>query len=182
MSNSIDEYIEQIKASDDFFYKAKMLQFLNKDKQIRVKELAKRINIKPSYLCHILRLNKLPELVIDSYYGKLISISHLFIISRLKNTKDMLAAYENVLRNNLTVFQTEVLVRSMIYGLKTEGNYLTGPEFEETLKSLKEKNPNINLKIIQSRVRSKIIIEIIGSLAKTSPLIKTWLKKTIEGL
>jgi len=181
MVPSIEEYIEKIKNSDDFFYKAKLLKFLNKEKQIRVKELAEKINMKPSYLCHILRLNRLPELVVDSYYSKLISISHLFIVSRLKNAKDIFSAYENVLKNNLTVAQTENLIRGIIYGLKSDGKYLQTVDFEETIKAMKEKNPDINLKIIQSRVKSKIIIEIVGSLAKTSPLIRNWLRRATEG-
>ncbi len=177
MSSSIEQYLDQIKKSDDFFYKAKLLKFLNKEKQIRVKDLAVMINIKPSYLCHILRLNKLPELVVDSYYSKLISISHLFIVSRLKTVKDMLTVYENVLKNNLNVLQTERLVRSIIYGIKSDGKYIKPEEIENTQKIIKERYSDVNLNVIQSRIKSRIIVEINGSLAKTTPLIKDWLKK-----
>lgn len=182
MTASVEEYVEKIKNTGDFFLKAKLLKFLNKDKQIRIKDLAKETGLKPSYLCHILRLNRLPELVVDGYYAKMISLSHLFIISRLKNNKDIIFVYENILKNNLSVIQVENLVRDMLYGYKSEGNYLQQDDYQKHVDLIKKIQPDFKLKVIQSRIKSRIIVEIQGSLAKTSPLIKNWLKKMSEDL
>lgn len=176
MPTSVDELIDKLKKSNDFFYKAKVLIFLKKDKQISNKELSKITNIKPSYLCHILRLNRLPELVVDSYYSNLVSISHLFILSRLKEQKQMIATFEKILKNNLTVGQTEYLIREILYGVKSDGKYFVDEEIMNKIKEINQNN-NVSIKIVQSRVKSKIIIEMLGSLAKTSPLLKELLKK-----
>ena len=176
MSTSVDELINKVKNSKDFFYKAKLLIYLKKDKQISNKELSKITHIKPSYLCHILRLNRLPELVIDSYYSHLVSISHLFILSRLKDQKQIIHTFEKILKNNLTVGQTEYLIREILYGLKSDGKYFVDEEIINKIKEI-NKSDNVSIKIIQSRVRSKIIIEMLGSLAKTTPLLKELLKK-----
>lgn len=180
MAPTTEEFIQKIKDSNDFFFKAKLLLHLKKDRQILNKDLAKMLGIKPSYLCHILRLNRLPEMVVDSYYSKQISISHLFILSRLKDPKNIFSAFEKILKNNLTVGKTEYLVREIIYSLKSDGKYLQKKETDEKIRLIKERYPDVGIELIQSRVRSKIIIEVKGSLAKSSPLLKDFLKKLIE--
>lgn len=176
MSTPVDELIEKFKESDDFFYKAKLLLFLNKDKQISIKDLSRKTGLKPSYLCHILRLNRLTDLVVDSYYAHLVSISHLFILSRLREQKQIIAAFERVLKNNYSVSQTEYLVRELLYGVKSDGKYFIDSEIENKIKQLAQ-DKQITIKVIQSRVKSKIVIEMFGSLAKTSPLLKECLKR-----
>jgi hypothetical protein len=83
MSPDVDPVIEQIKSETNFITKAKLLRFLTVDKEIKIKDISQRLSMKESYVCHILRLNKLNDMIVDGYYSKLISISHLFIISRL---------------------------------------------------------------------------------------------------
>ena len=79
MHEDIEAIYEQIKKEENFITKAKLLRFLVVDKEIRIKDISKKIGIKESYICHILRLNKLTDMIVDGYYSKLISISHLFI-------------------------------------------------------------------------------------------------------
>src|SRR3989338_9433451 len=106
MPTEIESVIEQVKKEKDIITKAKLLRFLTVDKELRIKDVSKMIEMKESYVCHILRLNKLDDMIVDGYYSKLISISHLFIISRLRTKDEIRLAYEKVISDNLTVLQT----------------------------------------------------------------------------
>lgn len=179
MDNEIEGIIEKIKKEKDVFAKAKLLHYLTFEKDLKLKDIAPKLGIKPAYICHFLRLNRLPETIIDGYYAKQISVSHLFIISRLKNIQQMNDIYERILIENLTIFETEMHIREIIHQVKTESNYLSK---EEKIKFidyfLKEKN--IDVKIIQSRIKSKLIIEIKGSVNETTKKMRELMKRILD--
>ncbi len=149
-----------------------MLQHLTQVENIRIIDLSKKLGIKPSYICHILRLNRIPDIIIDGYYGKQISISHLFIISRLKDPSQIMQVYERILADNLTVIQTEEAVREKLHQIKTAGSRLTADEATHYIDTIKSKYKNASGKIIQTRIKSKLVIEVKGGLAETSGTIK----------
>ena len=162
----------------DIFNKAKNFKQLIEEKGMRVSELAKKYSIQPSYVCHILRLNRIPEMVIDGYYSKQISISHLFIISRIKDRDKLVLAYENILKKNLTIGQTEELVREIIYQIRTEGKRLKKEEAVQFINKLKEKGTEV--RIIQTRIKTKLILEIKGSLKETTEKLKNIISRLMQ--
>ena len=89
MGEDINSLYLSFKEEKDLFKKVKSLTALRKEKNISLIEISKNVGLSPSYLSHMIRLNKLPELILDGYYSNLISVTHLYIISRLKNIKDM---------------------------------------------------------------------------------------------
>ena len=131
MNDEILALLKRIQQQEDPFSKAKLLYSLKKDKQIPLSVISAEIKIKPSYISHILRLLKLPPLIVDGFYSKLVTISHLFILSRLHDEKQMIALYEKILTENLTAFQTEQEVREILYDVKNEGGRLEKKEVEE---------------------------------------------------
>lgn len=162
MEQEILTYIEQIKNETDYFGKTKLVNFLIHQKNIKVKDLAAALGLKPSYLCHIMRLNKLSEIVMDGYYSHLISMSHLFVISLLKTQSDIMDIYEVVLRDSLTVLQTEELVRQKLHGVTSEGEYIQ----ESRIKNLEfrvKKEFDGEVKVTQTRTKTKLLIEWKGS-------------------
>jgi len=167
---------QQAKLEKDPFAKARLILSLIHDHNWQIKDVAKALSYKPSYICHFLRLNRLPELIIDGFYSKNLTLSHLFIISRIKDKALMIEAYEKILAKSLTVLQTEELVREMLYHIKTEGEGLSREEKENYENKLPK---DINLKIIQTRIKSKIIFEIKGSLAKTTKIVRQVLDKVL---
>lgn len=171
MTQEIDDLIAGIKEEKDIFSKASQIADILKEKNLRIIELAKKLNLTSSYICHLLRLNKLPDIIVDSYYSKSINISHLFILSRINNQEKMLQAFEEILKKSLTVIQTEELVREYLYSIKTKGSHLRLKIKEEMIKKFLEKYPGAKIKIVQTRVKGKIIIEIKGDLIKTSKAI-----------
>ncbi len=131
MTEETERIILQIKNETDFFNKAKLLRFLTDEKDLSIKELSSKLGLKPSYICHILRLNRIPEMIVDGYYSQLISISHLFVLSRIKDKSVMISVYEKILSESLTVAKTEQLVREHLYDIKTEGKRLSKAEIEK---------------------------------------------------
>lgn len=172
MSDEIDSYIKQINNETDFFSKAKLIHFLIDKKGQRIVDVAKKLGIKSSYVCHILRLNKIPDLVVDGYYSKLVSLSHLFIISRLKDQEKMIQIYEVILSNGLTVLQTEEKVRDILHNIKTEGIYINEEKRNQIIDSIQKKYPNAIVKIFQTRIKSSFKIEVKGSLSITSKIMQ----------
>ena len=177
MIQDITSLLNQIKIDKDIFQKSRLIEYIIKEKNLRIIDLANKIGYKPSYICHLLRLKKIPEAVIDGYYSKSISSSHIYILSRLKNKKQMIELYEKILSQNFTVKQTENEVRNYLYQIKSVGKYINREDVEKLSKKIKEKYPEINVLIVQTRIKGKIIFEIKGSLEKSSKIIKQVLEK-----
>ena len=154
MEQDVLDYIEQIKNETDYFGKTKLINFLVHQKNIRVKDLAAALGLKPSYLCHVMRLNKLSEIIMDGYYSKLISMSHLFVISLLQSQTDIMDIYEIVLRDSLTVLQTEELVRGKLHAVTSEGEYVDKNKIEKCKLKMKEIY-NAQVKAVQTRTKTK---------------------------
>ncbi len=177
MADEFTTTIEQITSDDDFFHKARLLEHLVHKKDIPLKTVSERVGMKPSYICHIMRLNRLPEITIDGYYSKLVSISHLFIIARLKTQEQMLQVYETVLSESLTAMQTEEKVREILFDIKASGTHISKDDLQMLSLDAMKKYPRTSIKIIQSRVKSSILIEMKGNLETTSATIKKIMKQ-----
>ena len=166
MYEELEKIINRIQNEEDPFAKAKLIHSIKTDKQVTLRVLSAQIKLKPSYVSHILRLLKLPPLIVDGYYSQLTTLSHLFILSRLHDEKEMISLYEKILSENLTSLQTEELVREMLYGVKSEGTRLGKQEIDDFLSSINTEEKKV--KIIQSRTKGKFILEIDGDMIKTS--------------
>lgn len=181
MDETTEKLISEVNGEPDFFKKAAVLKTLKEEKKVTTKELARRLGMKASYICHILRLNKLPEMVIDGYYSKLASISHLFIIARLKTQEQMIEAYEKVLERSLTSAATDGLIREMLYDIKAEGRHIPKEVLQELKDKIIQEKNNIDIKVIQTRIKAKIIIETWGNLEETSSVIRYISDKIKDG-
>ncbi|MCS7092824.1 MAG: hypothetical protein NZL96_00090 [Patescibacteria group bacterium] len=168
----MEEIIEKIKSTEDVLEKARLTVSLIKEKGLKVKEVAQYLKVSPSYICHLERIVALPEIIIDGYYANLISASHLFLLSRLRDKDELVEVYEKILSENLTVAQAETLIREKKYQIKDVGDYLKKEEKEKFFTQLTKKFPEISPKLIQTRKNAKLIFQIKGNLEKTSKLIR----------
>ncbi len=162
--------LEQLKKEKNPIIMGRILFNLHKKEGVKINDLAKIINKKPSALAHLIRLTKLPEAIIDGFLSQTVSLSHLYVISRLDREEEMIEVYEKVLSKNLTVAETEALVREKKYQIRTEGKYID-KNYIEKIKRIFEKE-GFEVKIIQSRLRSRIIMTIKGNLRETSIKVK----------
>lgn len=138
----------------------------------RIKDIALAYGKTSSYICHLLRLLKLPEIVLDGYYAATISLSHLFILSRLKNQTNMIAAYEKVLTDGLFTHDLERHVREVLYNVKTHGDRID-KEIEATIeKKYASLDPAVSVSIAQTRRSASVMIRVVGSAQKTSEVLK----------
>jgi hypothetical protein len=177
MNGDFTNYVTQINKENDIFAKAKLINSLVHEKNIRIVDVAKSLGKTSSYICHLLRLTHLPEIIVDGYYSKLISISHLFIISRIKDEQKLLEVYEQLLKHNYSVQQTEDTVREFLYEIKNKGERLQKTEVEKLVEEIKEHLNDAQIKVVQTRVKGKVIIEIKSNLETTSRVLKDILKK-----
>jgi len=177
MIQDITSLINQIKVDKDIFQKYRLLEYLMKEKKLRIIDLANKIGYKPSYICHLLRLKKIPDVLVDGYYSKTISSSHIYVLSRLNDVKQMINLYEKILGDNYTVKQTETAVREYLYQVKSVGKYISKEISEKFIKKIKEKYPELNIQIVQTRIKGRILMEIKGDLETSSKTIKHLLEK-----
>lgn len=180
MIQDITSLLTQIKQDKDIFQKSRLIEYIIKEKNLRIVDLALKIGFKSSYICHLLRLKKIPEVIVDGYYSKSISSSHIYILSRLNDKKQMISLYEKILGENYTVKQTEDAVRDYLYQVKSIGKYINKEIVEKLKEKIMEKHPEIDVKIIQTRIKGKIVLEIKGDLEKTSNIIKKILSQLIK--
>lgn len=168
----MDEYLEKFNSSEDIFDKARIINFLIKEKNFRVKDIAFKLGVSSSYICHLQRILKLPEIIIDGYYSDVITISHLFLLSRINDNQKIIKIYEKILADNLTIQQSENLIREQLHGLLDKGNRLKKEELVDLVSKFNKKFPEVMIKIVQTRRYGKILINIKGNLEKTSKLIR----------
>lgn len=171
---------DQFHTEHDIFKQASLIETLRREKEMRVHEIASLLKLQSSYVSHYLRLLKLPHIVVDGYYGKFVSKSHLFIIARLPDQKAMIEVYEETLAKGLTAFQTEEMVRQRLYGIKSEGSYIPLSEIQAFEQNIKKKNNKIKTKIIQSRTRGKLILEVEGSLFFSTEILRSMIERLIR--
>jgi ParB family chromosome partitioning protein len=177
MIQDIASLVNQIKIDKDIFQKYRLIEYLVKEKKLRIIDLANKIGYKSSYICHLLRLKKIPDVLIDGYYSKAISSSHIYVLSRLNNTKQMISLYEKILAENYTVKQTESAVREYLYQVKSIGKYINKESKEKLTKKINEKYPELDIQIIQTRIKGRILMEVKGDLGTSSKTIKHLLEK-----
>lgn len=177
MNVDLRSYVDQIKTEGDIFLRAKLLHDLVYIKNIRIVEVARELGKTPSYICHLLRLADLPDSIVDGYYNKLISLSHLFILSRIKDKKKLLEIYEQILTGNYTVARTDELVREILFDIKSKGQRLSKVELQGFIDGIKKHNNDLDIKIVQTRIKGKAVLEIKGNLEETTALLKRLLTR-----
>lgn len=177
MNITVPELIKQLQNETDSFKKAKIIKYLYNERMISLKEIATHIKKHPSYISHYMQLLNLPEIVLDGYYSKDISAAHLFILARLKKEPEIIKAYEIILSKNLTTAQTEELIRELKYNVTTNANQLSKKQIQELTNEIDTVFLGVKVKIIQSRIRAKIVLELKGDTKKTTAFIQTVIEK-----
>lgn len=172
MTDEVQIELTKIKQTKDPIKKARLIKTVIKNHDLRIKEIARQLAMTPSYVCHLLRLTRLSEIIIDGYYSGTVALSHLFVVSRLKNQSSALIAYEKILTNNLTVRQLEEYVREQLYNIQGRGQKLQ----ERVKQALRERylsiDKNLAVSIVQTRVKARLTLSIKGDPEKTSAVLE----------
>lgn len=177
MNISVPELLDQLQNEKDSFKRAKIIQHLYRERMISLKEIAAHLKKHPSYISHYLQLLSLPDIVLDGYYSKDISAAHLFILSRLKKEDHVINAYKVILSKSLSTAQTEELIRELKFDVTTNTTQLSKKEIQELIHEVEKVFSGVSVKVIQSRIRGKIIFELKGDTKKTTEFINTVFEK-----
>lgn len=167
-----DQTIEKIKREKDPFKKAQLIKSVIKNDGVKMKDVARHIDKTSSYICHLLRLLRLPTIVTDGYYSRTVSLSHLFIISRLKEQKEVIDAYEKVLVHNYTIQQLEECVREKLYNIRSVGERIDDRTLQRIESLFKSIDSDIMVSIVQTRIRASLIVRLKGTMKKTSVVLR----------
>jgi len=107
--------------------------------QLTQEELGVRVGKKRSTVANYLRLLKLDPILQTGMRDGFISMGHGRAMINLENTEDQLAIYEKILRDKLSVRQTEDLVKSLKTGTIAKAKKKAAPRFiKESLKDINE--------------------------------------------
>ena len=107
--------------------------------QLTQEELSTRVGKKRSTVTNYLRLLKLDPILQTGMRDGFISMGHGRAMINVENTEDQLAIYEKILREKLSVRQTEDLVKSLKSGTVTKPKKKQVPSFvKNSIKDLNE--------------------------------------------
>ncbi len=87
--------------------RAYLLQKLIREEKVSKKELARLINKSPSYISNYLRLLTLPEVIKDALLSGMITEGHCRALSFMEEQQEALRIFEDVVRHNYSVRETE---------------------------------------------------------------------------
>lgn len=169
---SIEETITKLQDEKDAVVRAKLIHYLHVERALSLKEISTKLDLHPSYISHYLRILQLPDIVLDGYYAKQVSSAHLFILSRLKEEKEIIEAYQTILAKSLTSAQTEELIREIKFTVETTDGMLTKEQKEAMLADIQDAFPDAELKIIQTRVKGKLVLELTGDTTQTTAFLR----------
>ncbi len=179
MNKAATELIQQLIEESDYFKKAQIVDTLRRQECISAKDIALKINKHPSYVSHLNRLLKLPPIVIDGYYSKQVALSHLVILSRLKNIKHMAEVYEEILAKGLTSAQTEELIRFQNFDITSEPEKFEPDELTDLVNEVTNKLDGVHVKVVQTRIKGKIVLELKGNSKQTTAFLREILEALV---
>ncbi|MFA9288396.1 MAG: ParB/RepB/Spo0J family partition protein [Weeksellaceae bacterium] len=178
---TLQELFSSLQSEKDIFQKSRIIRHLRLQYEVPAREIAEKLSVHPSYVSHYLRLLTLPEIVIDGFYAKQVSASHLFILARLQNKEEVMEAYKEILEKGYTSAQTEELIREKKYALVGEdADYFADIEIKQLVTELKKFIPDLDVKITQTRIQGSIHLSIKGKRAKTTHVLRTLLQRLAD--
>ncbi|OGK17620.1 hypothetical protein A3D80_00150 [Candidatus Roizmanbacteria bacterium RIFCSPHIGHO2_02_FULL_40_13b] len=171
MRVAIDSILQSILDESDPIIQSQLI--VNAVKEgIRPVQIAKKLNKTASHISHLIRLQKLPPVIINGFYDKTISLGHLFHISRLTKEADMISVFEKVLSKNIPTNKTEQLVSSIGIGELNDDKKITKEIHDQIEDYFSKIDKQISSSLHQTRRMARIEITIKGGYAKTNKVLE----------
>ena len=149
--------------------KTKAFKRLRDEFGLPIKEIAAKVGKSTSYVINSIRLLNLPDALKDGLLSGLISEGHARALMGLEETRLMIEAYKQVLRERASVRRTEELVRQMRSGQEDEigsgASYSDLQELQEKLERLIS-IPAATIKVEQTKAMFKLEIRARGKVAR----------------
>lgn len=138
------------------------------------KEIAKRISKSPAYISNSIRLLNLPDALKDGLLSGLITEGHARALAAVEDTRLMVDAYKMVLRQSASVRSAEEISRRMKIKGGQKPKQVTDIVVSEETDKIKDDIKEIlggddkaNVKLLRSRVQTRLLIVLKGNLETT---------------
>lgn len=164
--------IDAYKAEKSPLKQAKMVAEIRETSEITNRQLAELLGVKPSHLSQLIRVLKLPEILVDGFLSKQISFTHLVIISRLKTHDEQVSLYEEILSHTMSIAQTEQRVRELLHQVNSDGEYVSPEDMKQFADRISKSLGGARVQVVQTRIKCKIVIEQTGNLEKTTRFLE----------
>lgn len=154
------------------------------------KEISQRIGKSPAYISNSIKLLKLPDALKDGLLSGLITEGHARALSSIQDTKFMVEAYKQILREGGSVRRAEDVARRVRKKIgqplskmarETSLPHILSDELDKMVEEIHQVlggDENSKVRIVRTRVQSRIFITLEGSLIKTEEN----LQKVYKGL
>ena len=153
--------------------RAYLIDELTSKQALSKKELSYLIDKSPSYISNHLRLIKLPEVIKDALLSGIISEGHARALTFIENRKEIIHLFEDIIRNNYSVRDTEKQVDKLRTYKRQYGKVTD--ELKQELDVFKQEW-NVQAKISRQRRSIKIQLEFpVGVVGLTK--LKTFFKR-----
>lgn len=140
-------------------------------------EIAKRVGKSSPTISNTIRLLSLPDAIKDALVARVITEGHVRPLISLDDAQLMLELFKKILRDNLTVRQTEDQARKVKGEIQKKEpraihDRLWIPELDDMAKSLEKKYNLDKVTIYQSRSLARMVIVARGEAETTSLKVK----------
>ncbi|MEK7451080.1 MAG: ParB/RepB/Spo0J family partition protein [Patescibacteria group bacterium] len=140
-------------------------------------EVAKRVGKSAPTVSNTMRLLSLPDAIKDALVAGVITEGHVRPLISLGDPKLMLDLFKQILRENITVRETEEAARKIKGDLqkkepRARHDRLWVPELDEMAKNVEKKHNVDKVSIYQSRSLARMVIVVRGDVEVTGPKIK----------
>lgn len=157
------------------------------------KEISRRIGKSPSFVSNSIKLLNLPDALKDGLLSGLITEGHARALSSIDDTKLMVEAYKIILRESGSVRRAEEIARRM---RKKEGrpakaadHIVVSEEIDKIQESIhkalagkqKDGQGKVRVKLLRSRVETKLLIVLKGNLKDTEKKLRAIQKGICKG-
>lgn len=136
--------------------RAYLIEKLTSKHALSKKELSYLIDKSPSYISNYLRLVHLPEVIKDALLSKIITEGHARALTFIPNNKEIIHLFEDIIRNNYSVRDTEKKVDKIRQYKRQYGK--VADELKQQIEVF-EKKWNLKAKINRQRRTIKVQIE-----------------------
>lgn len=143
------------------------------------KEISQRIGKSPAYISNSIRLLSLPDALKDGLLSNLITEGHARALASIQDTKYMVEAYKQILREGGSVRRAEDVARRMRKNIgqplsKMAKNmavpHILSDELDKMVEEIHQAlggDDKSKVRIVRTRVQTRIMITLNGSLIKT---------------
>lgn len=164
--------------------RAKAFQRLMDEFHLNNAEIAERIGKSAAYISNTLRLLTLPDALKDGLLSEQISEGHARALAAIEDTRHMVEAYKQVLKENASVRRTEDIARRMksdtgqqVQGETNRSSLIISPIVDRMQSRLEEVfGERSRVKITRSRTQTRVIMVFKGNPDDTQLLLNKIMK------